>query len=111
MSGIPEDVRRLAAEREAARRSKDFAAADVLRGRIRQAGFDVIDTAEGPELRPAPPAGAGTAVEPEPLRAEQIVSVLDQPAAFDATVLWVVEGWPEDVGRGIGSFAEHHPGA
>ena len=41
-------VQALLAEREAARRDRDFAAADALRERLRQAGVVIEDTSEGP---------------------------------------------------------------
>jgi len=48
----PDEVVRLAAEREAARVARDFAAADALRARIRDLGYEVTDTAEGHRLDP-----------------------------------------------------------
>ncbi len=109
MADVPEDVRRLAAERQAARERRNFASADALREAIRAAGFDVVDTPGGPVIhsieapgRPRPPA---------PTPVEDIVSLLDQPATFDASVHWVAEGWPEDVVRGIHAFRRHHPNA
>src|SRR5262249_12020091 len=55
VSAVPEDVQRLAAEREEARARRDFAAADALRDRILDAGYTVTDTPEGPRLDPAAP--------------------------------------------------------
>ena len=49
----PEEVRRLAEEREQARAARDFARADELRDEIRALGFVVTDTPEGPQLDPA----------------------------------------------------------
>jgi cysteinyl-tRNA synthetase len=49
---VPAAVRELAGEREAARRARDFAAADRLRERLRELGWEVRDSPEGPELRP-----------------------------------------------------------
>jgi hypothetical protein len=37
------------------------------------------------------------------------VSLLDRAPAVDASVHWIVEGWPEDVRRGIASFRTHVP--
>jgi len=50
---VPAEVLALAAEREEARRAKDWARADRLREEIRTLGFIVEDTHEGPRLRPA----------------------------------------------------------
>jgi cysteinyl-tRNA synthetase len=38
----------LAARREAARRARNFAEADALRAKIREAGYEVIDAKDGP---------------------------------------------------------------
>ncbi|CAM3479239.1 cysteine--tRNA ligase [Hydrogenibacillus schlegelii] len=47
----PADVLALVAEREAARRARDFARADALRAEIRARGYAVEDTPEGPRLK------------------------------------------------------------
>jgi cysteinyl-tRNA synthetase len=44
---IPPEVVDLAARREAARRARDFPEADVLRMKIREAGYEVIDAKDG----------------------------------------------------------------
>jgi cysteinyl-tRNA synthetase len=44
---VPPAVQALAAEREAARKRKDFSAADMLRNQIAAAGFKVRDEAGG----------------------------------------------------------------
>jgi cysteinyl-tRNA synthetase len=87
---IPEAIRRLAAERGRARDARDFARADALRDEIRTAGFDVVDTPAGPELRP--------------------IDVDPEPALVDFSVQWVVQGWPEDVERGLASFRRFEAG-
>ena len=94
MNGAPEDVVGMAAEREGARRRGDFAAADALRARILEAGFAVTDTAAGPVLAPA------EVMPPIRLRPHEVGGMLDRPAVFDASVHWLVQGWPEDVVRG-----------
>jgi cysteinyl-tRNA synthetase len=48
----PEAVQELARQRDAARKARDFAQADALRGRIAELGWEVRDTAGGAELRP-----------------------------------------------------------
>jgi cysteinyl-tRNA synthetase len=44
----PPEVVDLAARREAARRARDFAEADSIRAKIREAGYEVIDVKGGP---------------------------------------------------------------
>jgi len=102
--GVPDEVRRLARERDEARRKRDFVTADALRDRIQAAGFAVTDTPAGPELAPIEPAPAAPVRR---LRPGDVESLLDRPASIAASVHWLVQGWPEDVERGIGSFDRH----
>jgi Glycosyl transferase family 2 len=99
---VPDEVRLLARQREERRSAGEYRIADELRDRIRALGFDVVDTPAGPELNPAAPAPARR------VRPQDVGSVLDRPARFDASVQWVVQGWPEDAVRGIGAFRRHH---
>ena len=46
----PEEVERLAAEREDARAARDFERADRLRDELAARGWEIRDTAEGPRL-------------------------------------------------------------
>jgi cysteinyl-tRNA synthetase len=46
----PDDVERLAAEREDARAARDFERADLLRDELAARGWEIRDTAEGPRL-------------------------------------------------------------
>jgi cysteinyl-tRNA synthetase len=49
---VDEEALRLAAEREEARRARDFARADRARDELLARGYEVRDTPEGPELVP-----------------------------------------------------------
>lgn len=105
MAEPPEEVRALAEERAARRAARDFAAADELRDRIAALGWRVVDQPGGYRLeRLAPTAG------PRRVAPREVPSALGEPVAFDATLQWLVEGWPEDVLRGIVSFERHHRG-
>ena len=104
MSEVPPSVRRLAEEREEARGRMDFGAADELRDRIALAGYEVTDTLDGPVLAPRADA------VPVARRSEDVPSVLSAPPSTDASVEWIVQGWPEDVVRGIESFRRHEGG-
>jgi len=104
VTDVPDEVRALAAERDRRRDEKDFAAADALRDRIAELGFTVVDTAEGPRLEPI------AATAPERARAADVESVLDDPSTLEASVHWVVEGWPEDVARALRGFRAHEDG-
>jgi hypothetical protein len=96
------ELQTLAARREAARRAHDFGTADALRARIREAGFDVIDTPSGPRL-----VGREAVATPVFAQSADVPSLLGEVAALDASIHWVVQGWPEDVLRGLESFRRH----
>ena len=96
MSEIPEEVRALLVERAERRAAKDFAAADALRERMAELGFAVADGPDGQSLEPLAVAPGA-----ERVRAADVSSVLAEPATADASVHWIVEGWPEDVRRAL----------
>ena len=50
-SKIPEEVRQLVSEREKARSEDDFAASDKIPEEIKEKGYEVVDTEEGPRLK------------------------------------------------------------
>jgi len=47
---IPDDVKKLLKERDSLRKEKKFAEADILRQRIKEFGFEIEDSPEGPNL-------------------------------------------------------------
>ena len=47
---ISADVKELVEKRTAAKKAKDFARADALRAKITELGWNVMDTAKGPQL-------------------------------------------------------------
>jgi cysteinyl-tRNA synthetase len=49
---VDEDLLRLAAERDEARLARDFDRADRVRDELRERGYEIRDTPEGPELVP-----------------------------------------------------------
>ena len=61
-AAVPAEVLDLLEQRDAARGDRDFARADALRDRIRALGYELVDTAEGPQVY----AAGGSA--PRPLR-------------------------------------------
>ena len=50
---VPDEVMGLLGRREEARAARDFGAADAARDRVRELGFEITDTPEGPQVRPA----------------------------------------------------------
>ena len=99
-----EEARRLAGERRDRRAARDFAQADRLRDRIRELGFDVVDTPEGFELSPVRPEG------PKRVAPADVESVLGSRPTAEFSVHWIVQGWPEDALRGIEAFRRHTGG-
>ena len=78
-----EEAEALAAERRKLRRAQNFAEADAIRERLREGGWDVVDSHNGSELQAlkAPPSTAPAAA----------------PRAV--TLLTVVHGWKPDAER------------
>ena len=70
------------------RQARDFAAADLIRRQLKEAGWEVVDTREGTLLREVEPPPAGRAV----------------------TMLTIVHGWPDDVDRWLDSVISHTAG-
>jgi cysteinyl-tRNA synthetase len=54
---VDEDLLRLAAERDEARLARDFDRADRVRDELRERGYEIRDTPEGPELVPIRSSG------------------------------------------------------
>jgi cysteinyl-tRNA synthetase len=98
MADVPDDVRRLAEERDERRRARDFAAADELRARIAGLGYRVVDTAAGSSVEAAPAPAV------ERMRPQDVPSVLDVVPRYDASLHWLLEGWPQDLRRALDAF-------
>ena len=97
MSGdAPEEARRLANERSAAREQRDWARADRLRDELRALGWEAVDTPSGSTLRPAPSAAAGGTSY---ARAEHLASLLDEPPSLELSLVTLLEGHPDDLER------------
>ncbi|HEU4355047.1 MAG TPA: glycosyltransferase [Actinomycetota bacterium] len=101
---VPVLVLSLMAEREEARAGKDFARADELRDTIARLGYHIVDSSEGPRLEPLAPA------EEARVTPSEVVSILGETPTMDASVHWVVEGWPEDVARALAGFRSNEGG-
>ena len=83
---VPDSVTQLAIARMEARSVKDFALADKFRDELLQAGFEVVDTAEGYELREKKPYI--TLAYPRDIRPINLES--------DVTVGIIVDGFTDD---------------
>jgi GT2 family glycosyltransferase len=96
----PPHLARLLDLRQAARERRDFATADAIRDQLRQAGWLVRDTPDGPQLDPAPPY--------ETLDPASTAARWDEPDRHEVSVVVHVAGWPEDVARATRALAAHH---
>ena len=96
----PPDLAGLLDLRQAARERRDYATADTIRDQLREAGWLVRDTPDGPELDPAPPY-----LTLDPAAAPPR---WDQPDRYEVSVVVHVAGWPEDVARATRALAAHH---
>jgi hypothetical protein len=97
----PPEVSGLLDRRQAARERRDFATADAIRDQLRQAGWLVRDTPDGPELMAAPPY--------ETLTPDAAAPRWDEPDRHEVSVVVHVAGWAEDVVRATRALATHHP--
>jgi hypothetical protein len=109
MAEAPEAVRAAAEARAAARRSKDFAAADRLRDEIEAAGWKVVDFGTAYELRPASPATIEAGGEVRYGSSREVPSRLEEPATGLATTVLVATDWPEDLERTLAAVEAHAP--
>jgi hypothetical protein len=112
MSGRPDapaQVHELAEQRAAARRGRDFTAADELRDRIGQLGWIVADVPGGYALTPAATGNAaGYQVLAEPA-AVPAAGPAGPAGGRRATVALLVEGWPEDLRECLTALLAHAP--
>jgi GT2 family glycosyltransferase len=103
----PDEVTRLVEERSQARSSGDYQQADRLRDRIRDLGWEVMDSSAGTTLRPALPPGGDAEVAYA--RPEDLASLLDEPASLELTLLVIAEDHPEDLERLLRGLGRHPP--
>ncbi|MEA2684587.1 MAG: cysteinyl-tRNA synthetase [Chloroflexota bacterium] len=94
----PPEVVELAARRQLARESRDFAEADRLRGMVAGAGWVVTDSPGGFQLSRL---GMTTEIFADP---GSVPSLLGQPPATVHSLCVPYYGWPEDVGLLLGGL-------
>ena len=103
---LPPQVEQLIEERAAARAERDFATADALRDRIRSMGWEVVDLPGSPTAHPALPEAEG---EADYARAEDLESLLEQPATVAASVHVLAEQHGKDLERFLRGLSAHPP--
>jgi cysteinyl-tRNA synthetase len=89
-----EEAQRLLDERVERRRARDFEAADNIRQRLRDGGWEAVDSPSGSELQAIRPQSAATSA----------------PMARAVTLLTIVHGWLPDVERWLLSVFTHSKG-
>ena len=95
----PEEVRRLAHERSAARAARDFDRADELRDQLRRLGWEASDSQAGTKLRPAlPPAPDSRVAYARP---EDLASLIDEPTQFRPGLVHTVHEFPRQIRIGL----------
>ena len=99
----PPEVRRLLAERRAARDDHDWPRADALRDQLAALGWQVEDGTSRSTARPMlPPSAAAPG-------SEKLESRLDDPASVAASVQVAAEDDPGDLERLLGGLVAHPP--
>jgi cysteinyl-tRNA synthetase len=109
MREIPDEIRRAADERAAARAVRDWHTADRLRAEIEAAGWKVVDAGARYRLQRAyaPDRTEGAAVRYG--RSESVASRLEEPDAAPASVVIVASVDAFDAARAGASVIAHSP--
>jgi GT2 family glycosyltransferase len=103
---LPAEVQALLDERAGARVQRDWTAADALRDRLRELGWEAVDTRGGSTARPllaTAQRGAGYADD------QELASLLEEPASIPASLLTVLDDYPDDLARLVGGLRRHPP--
>jgi GT2 family glycosyltransferase len=95
----PEEVAALLQERAGARSAQDWARADALRDRMRELGWEPVDSPRGSSARPVPQ------------RAQALASLLDQAASLPASIVVTVDDHPDDLARLLAGLHANPPAA
>ena len=106
---IPADIRDLADRRAAARRSRDWAAADAIRDELLAAGWKVIDIGTLYDLERAAPPDVDEGGDVRYGSSASVPSRLDEEPVGVATVVLVATEWPDDLARAVRALVEHAP--
>ena len=103
----PEEVRRLVAERADARADGDYQEADRIRERVRELGWEVMDSPRGTTVRPVVPSQADALVGYA--RREDLASLLEEPPIVDASLVVLAEDHQADLDRLLHGLSSHPP--
>jgi GT2 family glycosyltransferase len=103
----PEVVTRLVAERAKARAEGDYQEADRIRERVRELGWEVMDSPRGTTVRPVLPSQIAASVDYA--RPEDLASLLEEPPTVDASIVVLAEDHQADLDRLLHGLSSHPP--
>lgn len=106
---VPPPILHAARERARARRERDWATADRLRGEIEAAGWKVVDRGTEFRLEPAHPPTIEEAGIARYGSSAAVPSRLGEAPLGVASVVLVATDWTTDVVRAVGALADHAP--
>jgi len=106
---IPDDVLSAAHARATARRERDWAEADRLRGEIEAAGWRIVDRGTDFALTPAAPPDEADGGHLRYGASRNVPSRLDEPATGVATIVLIATDWPGDLARMLESLSATSP--
>lgn len=106
---IPDEVLSAAHARATARRERDWAEADRLRGEIEAAGWRVVDRGTDFALSPAAPPDLAEGERTRYGASRNVPSRLDDPATGLATIVLIATDWPADLARTLESLRATAP--
>ena len=98
---------RLVAERAEARADGKFQEADRIRERVRELGWEVMDSADGTMVRPVLPSQANASVGYA--RPEDLASMLGEAPIVDASLVVLAEDHQADLDRLLHGLGSHPP--
>jgi glycosyltransferase involved in cell wall biosynthesis len=105
----PAELIALADARSAARADRDWLRADELRAEIEDAGWKVVDEGLSFVLVSAAPPDIADGDLVRYGSAASVPSALADTATATATVVFVADFWPDDVGRALAGLRSHAP--
>ncbi len=107
--GIPAEILALAEARAAARRARDWPAADRLRAELEAAGWKVVDEGVRFRLSPAHPPDVEVGGRIRYGRSGSVPSRLEEPATGLATVVLLATDPPSDLERTLAGLRAYGP--
>jgi hypothetical protein len=103
---IPDDIRRLAEARRAARVDRDWAEADRLKGEIEAAGWKVVDSGTRFRLARADPLDLSEGGRTRYGASRNVPSRLEEaPSGATASLVLIATDWPDDLERALAAVA------